>query len=82
MAQQAQAQGGMPQAGAVAGEGQDLSSLLMQLRSGQVSAESLIQLLALLSGAGGLPGGGGPGPGGGMGPGGPGTEIEAAFMGQ
>ena len=78
LARQAQEQGGVPQRGTVPPE-EDLSSLLMQLRSGQVSAEALIELLALLSGAGG----GLPGMGAGAPPGqGPGADIQAAFMGQ
>lgn len=62
---------GIPQAGAVPGGG--LQDILMQLSSGQMSAEKLLMLLALLSQGGGgqlpspappplAPGGGGGGP--------------------
>ena len=68
--------------------GLDIGSLLAALKSGQVSAESLMQLLSLLMGSGQMPtagnmastqnaGQGGP-PG--M-PGGPSSPIAAAMMG-
>lgn len=72
---------GIPQAGAVpggdAGGLGGIEELLAQLTSGQLGPEMLLQLLALLTGGGGL---GGP-PGLGAAPAPPGDPIAAALAG-
>lgn len=64
LAEAARSAAGIPQDGAIpvgapgALGGGGFADLLMALRGGQVSAERLLQLLALLAGAGQAPGGG------------------------
>lgn len=76
LADAARAAAGIPQDGAIPGAGADagggLGDLLTALKSGQISAERLMQLLALLAGAGQAPGG--------MMPQGGGNPIEQAMM--
>jgi hypothetical protein len=87
LAAQARMSGGIPQelpSSGVTGPEPDMAGALAALRSGQVSAGSLMQLLALLAGLGAGPqvGQGGqmppmPGPGAAPAP----SPVEAAFLG-
>lgn len=84
LAAMAQAAQGIPQAGAIPapaagpGGGGDIQDLLLQLRSGQISAGQLLQLVAAMLGA---QGGGGGMPMG-QAPQGPSSPIEMALAGQ